>query len=115
MTLEIVGFATDKDMYAIQVGAYGLEKNAEKARSSWNPPGSVVTIEMTGLEVARVLVRGIAAPSLRHTEDTGRPRLHQYLVKKERTANTLAPGEPRSCSTAPRYRPDSAPRSDSVR
>ena len=32
VSLEIVAFATDKEMYAIQVGAYGLEKNAEKAR-----------------------------------------------------------------------------------
>ena len=36
VSLEIVAFATDKDLYAIQVGAYGMEKNADKAR----PPGS---------------------------------------------------------------------------
>jgi len=86
VSLEIVAFATDKEVYAIQVGAYGLEKNAEKARLALEAAGFVVTIEKTGLSVARVLVRGIPAPSLpdtrRKLEDLG---FSQYLVKQERT------------------------------
>jgi len=86
VSLEIVAFATDKEVYAIQVGAYGLEKNAEKARLALEAAGFVVTIEKTGLSVARVLVRGIPAPSLpdtrRKLEDLG---FSQYLLKKERT------------------------------
>jgi rare lipoprotein A len=86
VSLDIVGYATEKDMYAIQVGAYAIEKNAEKARATLESAGLVATIEMTGLSVARVLVRGIPAPSLPDTrkklEELG---FSQYLVKKERT------------------------------
>jgi rare lipoprotein A len=86
VSLEIVSFATDKDLYAIQVGAYGMEKNAEKARIVLETAGFVVTIERTVLSVARVLVRGIPSPSLpearRKLEDLG---FSQYVVKKERT------------------------------
>ena len=86
VSLEIVSFATDKDLYAIQVGAYGMEKNAEKARIVLESAGFVVTIERTVLSVARVLVRGIPSPSLpearRKLEDLG---FSQYVVKKERT------------------------------
>jgi rare lipoprotein A len=86
VSLEIMAFATDKEIYAIQVGAYGSEKNADKARLALESAGFVVTIEKTGLSVARVLVRGIPGASLPDTrkklEDLGFP---QYLVKKERT------------------------------
>jgi rare lipoprotein A len=93
VTLEIVGFATGKDMYAIQVGAYSLEKNAEKARQLLDSAGFVVTIEMTGLNIARVLVRGIPAPSLLDTRKTLEGLgFTQYLVKKERTEAPLAQG-----------------------
>lgn len=94
VSLEIVAFATDKDVYAIQVGAYGLEKNAEKARLVLEGAGFVVTIERTGLSVARVLVRGIPSPSLpdvrRKVEDLG---FSQYLVKKERTETPRISGQ----------------------
>jgi rare lipoprotein A len=86
VSLDIVAFATDKEVFAIQVGAYGLERNAEKARLVLEAAGFLVIIEKTGLSVARVLVRGIPAPSLSDTlrklEDLG---FSQYLVKKERT------------------------------
>lgn len=86
VSLEIVGFAADKDLYAIQVGAYGLEKNAERARASLETAGFLATIERTALGISRVLVRGIAAKDLPET----RKRLEllgfaQYVVKKERT------------------------------
>ncbi len=86
VSLDIVGFATEKDMYAIQVGAYGMEKNAEKARLLLESAGFVVTIEVTGLNIARVLVRGIPSPSLPDTRKTLEGLgFSQYLVKKERT------------------------------
>jgi rare lipoprotein A len=89
VSLDIVGFVADRDMYAIQVGAYGLEKNAERARLTLESAGFVATIEITGLSVARVLVRGIPAPSLADTqkklEELG---FSQYLVKKERGAES---------------------------
>jgi rare lipoprotein A len=86
VSLDIVGFATEKEMYAIQVGAYAMEKNAEKACATLESAGLVATIEITGLSVARVLVRGIPAPSLPDT----RKKLEElgfflYLVKKEHT------------------------------
>jgi rare lipoprotein A len=86
VSLEIVGFAAEKDLYAIQVGAYGLEKNAERARLALEAAGFLTTIEKTALGVARVLVRGIASKDLPETrkklESLG---FSQYLVKKERT------------------------------
>jgi rare lipoprotein A len=86
VSLEIVAFAPDKDMYAIQVGAYGLESNAEKARAALETAGFIVTIEKTGLNVARVLIRGVPSASLEET----RRKLEglgylQYLVRKEKT------------------------------
>lgn len=89
VSLEIVSFATDKELYAIQVGAYGLEKNADRARESLETAGFVVTIEKTGMGIARVLVRGIADKDLpdirRKLETLG---FSQYLVKREKTEAT---------------------------
>jgi rare lipoprotein A len=85
VSLEIVGFASDKDLYAIQVGAYGLEKNAEKALAALEAAGFFTTIEKTTLGISRVLVRGIASKGLPETrkklESLG---FAQYVVKKER-------------------------------
>jgi rare lipoprotein A len=86
VSLEIVGFAADKELYAIQVGAYGLESNAERARLALESAGFVVTIEKTAMNVERVVVRGIAPASLpearKKLEDLG---FLQYLLKKEKT------------------------------
>ena len=60
VSLQIVGFASDRELYAIQVGAYALEKNAEKARAALVAAGFVVTIEKTALGIARVCARAIA-------------------------------------------------------
>jgi rare lipoprotein A len=85
VSLEIVGFAADKDLFAIQVGAYGLEKNAEKALAALEAAGFFTTMEKTTLGVSRVLVRGIASKDLpdirKRLESLG---FAQYLVKKER-------------------------------
>ncbi len=85
VSLEIVGFASDKELYAIQVGAYGLEKNAEKARAALEAAGFFTSMEKTAFGIARVLVRGVAAKDLpdarKKLETLG---FAQYLVKKEK-------------------------------
>ena len=102
VSLEIIGFAADKDLYAIQVGAYGLEKNAEKARAALEAAGFFTTIEKTALGIARVLVRGVAAKDL----SDARKRLEalgfaQYLVKKEHMEPTRIAQESVAATPAP--------------
>ena len=85
VSLQIVGFAANRELYAIQVGAYGLETNAEKARAALEAEGFVVTIEKSALGIARVSARAIAAQDL----SASRKRLEAlgfstYLVKKEK-------------------------------
>jgi rare lipoprotein A len=86
VTLEIISFATDKELFAIQIGAYGLEKNAERAQETLESAGFAVTLERSTLGVVRVLIRGIATADLpgvrQRLENAG---FTQYLVKKERT------------------------------
>ncbi len=96
VSLEIVAFASDNEVYAIQVGSYGLEKNAERARLILETAGFVVTIEKTGLGAARVQVRGLAAAVLpetrRRLESLG---FSHYLVKRERTKSPrISEGNP---------------------
>jgi rare lipoprotein A len=86
VSLQIVGFAADRELYAIQVGAYGRERNAEKTRAALVAAGFVVTIEKTALGIARVSARAIAAQDL----PASRKRLEAlgfstYLVWKEQT------------------------------
>jgi rare lipoprotein A len=86
VSLQIVGFTADRELFAIQVGAYGLEKNAEKARAALAAAGFVVTIEKTALGILRVSARAIAAQDLpasrKKIEGLGFPR---YVVWKEKT------------------------------
>jgi len=86
VSLDIVDFVADGDLFAIQVGAYTLEKNAEKARAALQAAGFVVTIERNTLGVARVAARAIAGRDLpdsrRKLEGLG---FSGYLVKKEKT------------------------------
>ena len=86
VSLDIVDFVADGDLFAVQVGAYALEKNAEKARAVLQAAGFVVTIERNTLGVARVAARAIAGRDLpesrRKLEGLG---FSGYLVKKEKT------------------------------
>jgi rare lipoprotein A len=86
VSLQIVDFTTDKDLYAIQVGAYALESNAVRASMRLQAAGFMVTTEKTALGVARVFIRGLAAGDLtesrRKLEGLG---FSTYLVKKEKT------------------------------
>lgn len=86
VSLDIVNFVADRELYAVQVGAYALEKNADKARATLEAAGFVVTIERNALGVARVSARAIAGHDLPDTrkklEGLG---FSGYLVKKEKT------------------------------
>jgi rare lipoprotein A len=86
VTLEIVDFASAKERYAIQVGAYALEQNAGKVSAALSAGGFVVTEEKTALGATRVSIRGIEAADLSGV----RARLTElgfatYLVKKEKS------------------------------
>jgi len=93
VSLEIVAFAsTERDVYAIQVGAFGQQSNAEKARLALDSAGFFATVEKTALNVSRVLVRGVPASALPET----RRKLEalgfmQYVLRKEKTQLPVAP------------------------
>ncbi len=93
VSLQIVDFATDRDLYAIQVGAFALESNAVRASMTLQAAGFMVTTEKTALGVARVFIRGIAAADLpasrKKLEGLG---FSTYLVKKEKTESPLSAG-----------------------
>jgi rare lipoprotein A len=86
VSLDIVEFVADRELYAVQVGAYALEKNADKARATLEAAGFVVTIERNTLGVARVSARAIAGRDLpdarKKLEGLG---FSGYLVIKEKT------------------------------
>jgi rare lipoprotein A len=93
VSLEIVDFVSDKPVFAIQVGAYALVKNADKARATLEATGFIVSLEKTLLGITRVFVRAIMEKDLLDA----RARLEQlgfsnYLVKKEKTEVPQAAG-----------------------
>jgi rare lipoprotein A len=86
VSLQIVGFAAEREFYAIQVGAFGLEKNAEKTRTALVAAGFNAAIEKSALGVARVSARAIAAQDL----NASRKKLealgfYNLLVRKEKS------------------------------
>jgi rare lipoprotein A len=86
VSLTIVSFATDAELYAIQVGAFANEANAQKARTTLEGAGFVVTVDKTVLGISRVSIRGIAAKDL----DDVQKRITalgfgSYFVRKEKT------------------------------
>ncbi len=86
VSLTIVAFATDAELYAIQVGAFGLAANAEKARAALEAAGFFVSLEKTALGISRVAVRGIAAKDLPDVQKKiATLGFANYLVRKEKT------------------------------
>ena len=90
VSLTIISFATSAELYAVQVGAFANEANAEKARAALETAGFVVSVEKTVLGISRVSVRGIAAKDL----DDVQKRIAalgfgSYLVRKEKTEPPL--------------------------
>ena len=62
VSVEVLSFASNR--FAIQVGAYALERNAEKVRRHLEEAGFLVSLERTVLGVTRVLVRGVSEKDL---------------------------------------------------
>ena len=65
VSVEVLSFARDR--FAIQVGAYALERNAETVRNHLEEAGFLVSLERTVLGVTRVLVRGVSGKELAAT------------------------------------------------
>lgn len=65
VTVEVLSFPENR--FAIQVGSYGLERNAEKVRRRLEDAGYLVSLERTPLGVTRVLVRGVGVKELAAT------------------------------------------------
>jgi rare lipoprotein A len=99
VSLQIMEFISPTDLYAIQVGAFGLEQNAQKTASLLSKDGLTVTTEKNQLGITRVFVRALSAQEL---SDTQRKLLKlgftSYLVRKERTES---PQEARLTSSRP--------------
>jgi rare lipoprotein A len=86
VSLTIVSFETAAELYAIQVGAFGVEANAQKARDTLETAGYVVSLEKTALGFTRVAVRAIAAKDLEATERRiAELGYASYLVRREKT------------------------------
>lgn len=100
VSLQIVEFVSQSDLFAVQVGAFGNEKNAEKTVALLTGGGFTVTTEKSQLGVTRVFVRALAAQELadmqKKLEKMG---FTSYLVRKERTES------PREARLTPPSRP----------
>jgi rare lipoprotein A len=85
VSLEIVDFAASRALFAIQVGAFGLQRNAEKARRAVEEAGFLATLETTGIGITRVLARGLVEKDLpdaqKKLQSLGFARI---LVRKEK-------------------------------
>jgi len=62
VSVEVLSFTGDR--FAIQVGAFALERNAEKVRHRLEEAGFLVSLERTAFGVTRVLVRGVSGNQL---------------------------------------------------
>jgi rare lipoprotein A len=90
VSVEVVDFAATRPLFAVQVGSFGLEKNAEKARQLLEQAGFVATMERTPVGVTRVLARGLAGKDLpgaqKRLEELGFARV---LVRQEKAGQEL--------------------------
>jgi rare lipoprotein A len=59
VSLEVLDYAASKDTFAVQVGAYNLEWNAEKAGKRLEDAGFMVFLDKNPLGITRVVVRGL--------------------------------------------------------
>lgn len=65
VSIEIVSFPPES--CAIQVGAFAVEANAEKARDTLERAGFIVSFDPSTLGIVRVLVRGVPANEVAST------------------------------------------------
>jgi len=86
VSLQIVEFVSQSDLFAIQVGAFGNEKNAQKTTALLTGGGFTVTTEKSQLGVMRVFVRALPFQELadmrKKLEKMG---FTSYLIRKEKT------------------------------
>ncbi len=86
VSLQIVDFISPSDLFAIQVGAFGLEQNAQKVAGILSESGFTVTTEKSELGIIRVFVRALPSQELsdvqKKLEKLGFTR---WLVRKEKT------------------------------
>jgi len=82
VSVEVLSFPADR--FAIQVGAYVVERNAEGVRKRLEAAGFIVSLERTAFGVTRVLVRGVSGKDLEATR-TALARLGcgSHLVRPE--------------------------------
>jgi rare lipoprotein A len=65
VSVEVLSFSAER--FAIQIGAYALERNAQKVQRRLEEAGFLVSLERTALGVTRVLVRGVSGKDLEST------------------------------------------------
>jgi peptidoglycan lytic transglycosylase len=86
VSLQIVEFVSQSDLFAVQVGAFGLERNAEKTAALLESGGFTVTTEKSPLGITRVFVRALSAQDLsdmqKRLEKLG---FSSWLIRKEKT------------------------------
>jgi rare lipoprotein A len=89
VSVQVVDFMQDTDLYAIQVGSYSLQGNAEAARKRLEDAGFVVSLEKSDAGILRVQVRGIGEKEI----PAARTRIEGLgfkgvLVRKDSEAKT---------------------------
>jgi cell division protein FtsN len=86
VSLQILDFVSPVDLFAVQVGAYGTERNAERAAAMLTGDGFVVTTEKSSLGMTRVLVRALSSQELEETrKKLVKLGFSNYLVRREKT------------------------------
>jgi len=106
VSLQIVEFVSQSDLFAIQVGAFGQEKNAEKTASVLTSDGFTVTTEKSSLGITRVFVRALSPQELADTQKKlEKLGFTSYLVRKEKTeppqgARLMQPSHPGEFASA---------------
>jgi rare lipoprotein A len=68
VSIEVIEFARDSDLFCIQAGSYSLRGNAENAGRRIEQAGYMVSYEMSPLGMTRVLVRGILRKDIPEAE-----------------------------------------------
>jgi rare lipoprotein A len=85
VSLEVLAFPPGS--YAIQVGAFSVEANAERARARLEDAGYIASLDNAVLGVTRVMVRGVSERDLDRTRQAlGALGFDRQLVRLEQPA-----------------------------
>lgn len=86
VSLQILDFVSQNELFAVQVGAYGTESNAQRAASLLESGGFTVTREKSQLGMTRVFVRALSSQELEDAQKRlVKLGFSNYLVRKEKT------------------------------